>query len=157
MKYTLACLVYNKPGVLAKIAKTFAAEGINIHSIAAGEIEQQDKTRMTMVVDSDEHTIKRAEMQLLGIEEVIKLEDLKEGELIAMELLLIKIRIQTEKIPQILQIAELFNAQVIGVSETAMVLALNSEDKRVNGLIKMLLPYGIIEMSRSGKIAVTAP
>ncbi len=157
MKYTLSCLVYNVPGVLAGIARTFAQEEINIVSIAAGEIEEEDKSRMTIVVDADERTVKRAEEHLLGIEEVIRLVDMKEGELIAMELLLIKIHIQPEKIPQILQIAELFNAEVISVSDTAMVLALHSEEKRVNGLVRMLKQYGIEEMSRSGKIAVSSP
>jgi acetolactate synthase-1/3 small subunit len=74
-----------------------------------------------------------------------------------MELLLIKVRLRTRSIPQILQIAELFNAQVIAVSDLSMVLALPSEENRINGIIRMLKPIGIIEMSRSGQIAVTAP
>jgi acetolactate synthase-1/3 small subunit len=156
MKYTLSCLAYNVPGVLARIARTFAQEGINILSIAAGEIEEEDKSRMT-IVDTQERTVKRAEEHLLSIEEVIRLVDLKEGELIAMELLLIKIHILPEKIPQILQIAELFKAEVIAVSDNAMVLGLHSEEKRVNGLVRLLKQYGIVEMSRSGKIAVSAP
>jgi len=157
MKHTVSCLVYNKPGVLAKIALSIAQEGLNIYSLAAGEVEEEDKSRMTIVVDADEDTIKRVERRLQGIDEVIKLHDFKEGEQIAMELLLIKIKIKAKNIPQILQITELFNAQVIAVSDLAMVLALPSEDKRVDGLVKMLKPYGIIEMSRSGKIAVAAP
>ncbi len=154
MRHTLSCLTYNKPGVLAKVARTFAEEGINIYSLTAGEVEEEDKSRMTIVVDADEDTVRRAERHLKGIDEVIKLFDLREEELIAMELLLIKISIRPENIPQILQIAELFNAQVIAVSETSMVLTLASEEKRVNGLVKMFKPLGIIEMSRSGKLAV---
>ena len=157
MKTTLSCLVYNRPGVLAKIASTFAQEGINIFSLAAGEIEEEDKSRMTIVVDADRETIKQAEDQLTRIREVIRLDDLEEGALIAMELLLIKIRIRPKSIPQILQIAELFNAQVIAVSDSAMVLALPSDEKKINGLVRMLKPIGIIEMSRSGQIAVTSP
>lgn len=154
MKHTLSCLTYNKPGVLAKVARTFAEEGINIYSLAVGEVEEEDKSRMTIVVDADEDTVRRAERHLEGIDEVIKLFDLREEELIAMELLLIKISIRPENIPQILQIAELFNAQVIAVSDVSMVLTLASEEKRVNGLVKMFKPLGIIEMSRSGKLAV---
>ncbi len=157
MKTTLSCLVYNRPGVLAKIASTFAQEGINIFSLAAGEIEEEDKSRMTIVVDADRETIKQAEDQLTRIREVIRLDDLEEGALIAMELLLIKVRIRPKSIPQILQIAELFNAQVIAVSDSAMVLALPSDEKKINGLVRMLKPIGIIEMSRSGQIAVTSP
>ncbi|UCB45669.1 MAG: acetolactate synthase small subunit [Spirochaetota bacterium] len=154
MKHTLSCLVYNRPGVLAKIASTFAVEGINIYSLAAGEVEEEEKSRMTIVVEADEDTVKRAEEHLVKINEVIKLFDLLEQELIAMELLLIKIRIRPKNIPQILQIAEIFNAQVIAVSEEAMVLTLASEEKRVDGLVKMLKPFKIVEMSRSGKLAV---
>jgi acetolactate synthase-1/3 small subunit len=156
MKHTLSCLAYNKPGVLAKVARSFAEENINIYSLAAGEVEQKDKSRMTIVVDSDNDTIERAEKRLKEIEEIIMLYDFQEGDFIAMELLIIKIKVRNEYIPQILQIAELFNAQVIAVSDVSMVLTLASEEKRINGLIKMLSPLGIIEMCRSGKLAVSA-
>ena len=157
MKNTLSCLVYNRPGVLAKIASAFAQVGINIYSLAAGEIEEEDKSRMTIVVDADSETVKKAEAHLRRNPDVIRLDDLAENNLISMELLLIKVRIRPRSIPQILQISELFNAQVIAVSDTAMVLALPSDEKRINGLVKMLKPIGIIEMSRSGQIAVTSP
>jgi acetolactate synthase-1/3 small subunit len=154
MKHTLSCLVCNRPGVLAKIANAFAEEGINIYSLAAGEVEEEDKSRMTIVVDADDITVRRAENHLKEMEDVIRLFDLQEQELIAMELLLIKIRIKPENIPQTLQIAELFHAQVIAVSEVSMVLTLASEEKRIDGLVKLLKPLGIEEMSRSGKLAV---
>ncbi len=154
MKHTLSCLAYNRPGVLAKIARTFAEEGINIYSLAAGEVEEEGKSRMTIVVDADDITVRRAEKHLKDMEDVIRLFDLQEQELIAMELLLIKIRIKPENIPQTLQIAELFHAQVIAVSEESMVLTLASEEKRIDGLVKLLKPLGIEEMSRSGKLAV---
>jgi acetolactate synthase-1/3 small subunit len=154
MKHTLSCLAYNRPGVLAKIARTFAEEGINIYSLAAGEVEEEGKSRMTIVVDADDITVRRAEKHLKDMEDIIRLFDLQEQELIAMELLLIKIRIKPENIPQILQIAELFHAQVIAVSEESMVLTLASEEKRIDGLVKLLKPLGIEEMSRSGKLAV---
>jgi len=157
MKHTLSCLVYNRPGVLAKIAESFAREEINIYSLAAGEIEEEDKSRMTIVVDADRETVRAAEKRLKNLDDVIRLHDFKESELIAMELLLIKIRIKAEEIPQVLQVAELFNAQVIAVSDRAMVLALHAEGKRVDGMVRMLKSHSIIEMSRSGKIAVTTP
>ena len=156
MKHTLSCLAYNKPGVLAKVARSFAEENINIYSLTAGEVEEEDKSRMTIVVDADQDTIKGAEKRLSEIEEIIKLYDFQEGDFIAMELLLIKIKIKPENIPQILQIAELFNAQVIAVSDVSMVLTLSSEENRINGMVKMLGPLGIIEMCRSGKLAVSA-
>ena len=156
MKHTLSCLAYNKPGVLAKVAMSFAEEDINIYSLAAGEVEQKDRSRMTIVVDADNVTIKRAEKRLKEIDEIIMLYDFQEGDFIAMELLIIKIKVRNEYIPQILQIAELFNAQVIAVSDVSMVLTLASEEKKINGLVKMLGPLGIIEMCRSGKLAVSA-
>jgi acetolactate synthase-1/3 small subunit len=101
-------------------------------------------------------TVKRAEERLGRIEEVIKLRDFSDEELIAMELLLIKIRLKPESIPQILQIAELVGAQVISVSDLSMVLTLAAEEKKVNGMVRMLKPLGIVEMSRSGKLAVSS-
>ena len=156
MKHTLSCLARNEPGVLAKIARSFAEEGINIYSLAAGEVEEEGKSRMTIVVDADIDTVKRAEERLGRIEEVIKLRDFSDAELIAMELLLIKIRLKPESIPQILQIAELVGAQVISVSDLSMVLTLAAEEKKVNGMVRMLKPLGIVEMSRSGKLAVSS-
>jgi acetolactate synthase-1/3 small subunit len=155
MKHTLSCLAYNRPGVLAQIARSFAEEGINIYSLAAGEVEEEDKSRMTIVVDADSVTVARAKERLGKIDNVIKLHDFEEGELIAMELLLVKIRLKTEAIPQILQIAELVGAQVIAVSDTAMVLTLAADEKRISGAIRILKPLGIVEMSRSGTLAVS--
>jgi acetolactate synthase-1/3 small subunit len=157
MRQTMACLVDNKPGVLAKVAETFGREKINILSLAAGEIQDPGRSRLTIVVDADETTLRKAEEHLLKIDEVRSLVDFREEELIAMELLLIEINLAPETIPQILQIAELFNAQVIAVSDTAMVLALPASDTRVSGMVRMMKPFGIIEMSRSGTIAVSAP
>ncbi|KPJ88458.1 MAG: hypothetical protein AMS17_05385 [Spirochaetes bacterium DG_61] len=155
MKHTLSCLACNRPGVLAKIARAFSEEGINIYSLAAGETEEEDKSRIIIVVEADTQTLQRAEERLGKIRDILKLYDLREGELIAMEFLMIKIRIKPEFIPQILQTAELFNAQVIAVSDEAMVLTLAEEEKRVNGLIKMLKKFEILEMCRSGKLAVS--
>lgn len=157
MKHTLSCLVYNRPGVLARIALSFAEEGINILSLAAGETEDENKTRMTIVVETKSDMMKKAEERLQEIDEVIQIHDLQETELISRELLLIRIRIRAENIPQILQIAELFNAQVIAVSETSMAMSLSAEENRVNGMVRMLKPMGIQEMSRSGKLAVASP
>ena len=154
MKRTLSCLVYNKPGVLEKIAASFADMGINIYSLAAGEVEEEDKTRMTIVVDTEEKLVKEAERKLKEVKYVIQLQHFSNEELISMELLLIKVRIKAHQIPQILQIAELFNANVIAVSGISMVLSVASEEKRIDGMIRMLKPMGIIEMSRSGKLAV---
>jgi acetolactate synthase-1/3 small subunit len=155
MKHTISCLAYNRPGVLAKIARSFAEEGINIYSLAAGEVEEEDKSRMTIVVDADSDTVTRAKERLGRIDDIIKLRDFEEGELIAMELLMVKIRLKPQNIPQILQIAELVGAQVIAVSDAAMVLTLAAEEKRINGAIRMLKPLGIMEMSRSGTLAVS--
>jgi acetolactate synthase-1/3 small subunit len=155
MKHTISCLANNRPGVLAKIAHSFAEEGINIYSLAAGEVEEEDKSRMTIVVDADSGTVTRAKERLGRIDDIIKLRDFEEGELIAMELLMVKIRLKPQNIPQILQIAELVGAQVIAVSDAAMVLTLAAEEKRINGAIRMLKPLGIVEMSRSGTLAVS--
>ena len=157
MKYTMSCLVFNRPGVLAKIAQSFAKENINIYSLAAGETEEEDKSRMTIVVDAEQDLMDKAEARLNEIEEVIQVHDFQGSELISRELLLIRIRIKAKNIPQILQIAELFNAQVIAVSEMSMVLSLSAEEQRVNGMVRMLMPMGIQEMSRSGKLAVGSP
>jgi acetolactate synthase-1/3 small subunit len=156
MKHTLSCLVRNTHGVLAKVSEAFASKGISIESLAVGETEDTNISRATIVVSGDEETVAEAERQCEALDVVIRLEDLASEDIYSRELLLVKIRVQPDTITSIMQVAELFQARVIGVNDQTITLELASEHHAIDGLLKMVRPLGIVALARSGQIAVPA-
>lgn len=156
MKHTLSCLVKNQRGVLAKVSEAFASKDINIESLAVGETEDTEVSRATIVVTGDDHTVLEAERQCKALDVVIQLEDLASEDFFARELLLIKVRVEAETIPRVMQAAELSQARVIGMGEKTVTLELAAEHTAIDALLKLVRPLGIVALSRSGQIAVSA-
>jgi acetolactate synthase-1/3 small subunit len=156
MKHTISCLVRNEPGVLASVAHSFADLRVNISSLAVGTTEDPSVSRMTIVVEGDDQTVARAEDVVRDQAAVIRVEDLASKEFFARELLLVKVAAAPESISRILQMAEMFDARVIGVTERTMTLELAAEDRRIDAMLKLLEPLEIVSMARSGRIAVSA-
>ncbi len=156
MKHTLSCLVRNQQGVLARVSEAFSSKGINIESLAVGETEDTNVSRATIVVMGDEQTVLEAERQCRSLDVVIRLEDLASEEFFARELLLLKVRIRPETIPRLMQMAELFQARVLGLTDKTITLELAADHKAIDGLLKMVRPMGIVSLARSGQIAIPA-
>ncbi len=156
MKHTLSCMVRNRPGVIARLTKAFADKGINIESLAVAETEDTDVSRATVVVVGDDEVLSEAERQCEALDEVIGLEDLASEEFYARELLLVKVRVRPETITRIMQVAELFQARVIGLQKNTIALELSSDHRAIDGMLRMLRPLGIVAMARSGQIAISA-
>ena len=156
MKHTLSCLVKNQRGVLALVSEAFASKGINIESLAVGETEDTKVSRATIVVAGDDQTVSEAERQCEALDVVLEMEDLASEEFYARELLLIKVRVEPDTITRIMQVSELFQARVIGMSDQTITLELADEHRAIDGLLKMVRPLGIVALARSGQIAVPA-
>jgi len=156
MKHTLSCLVKNQRGVLAQVSEAFASKDINIESLAVGETENTEVSRATIVVTGDDQTVAEAERQCEALSVVIELEDLASEEFYARELLLIKIHVEPDTIPRVMQAAELSQARVIGMGEKTITLELAAERTAIDGLLKMMRPLGIVALARSGQIAISA-
>lgn len=154
MKHTLSCLVKNQPGVLASVVEAFADKGINIQSLAVGETQDTDVSRATIVVTGDEETVAEAERQCEDLDVVIRLEDLASEEFYARELLLVKVRIEPKTITRIMQVAELCQARVIGLTDRTITLELAADNRAIDGMLRMVRPIGIVAVARSGQIAV---
>lgn len=154
MKHTLSCLVKNQPGVLARVVEAFASKGINIQSLAVGETDDTDVSRATIVVTGDDETVAEAERQCEGLDVVIRMEDLVSEEFYARELLLAKVRVRPETITRIMQVAELCQARVIGLTDRTITLELAADNQAIDGMLRMVRPFGIVAMARSGQIAV---
>ena len=154
MRHTISVLVENKFGVLARIATLFAARGFNIDSLAVGETEDPQISRMTIIVQGDDRTLEQVEKQLNKLIDVIKVYDYKVTPHIETDIALIKVNADESTRPQIMQTAESFKASVVDISDDSVIIEVTGEEKKILDAINMLKPFGIKEMCRTGIIAM---
>jgi acetolactate synthase-1/3 small subunit len=154
MRHTISVLVENKFGVLARIATLFAARGFNIDSLAVGETEDPDISRMTIVVRGDDHILEQVEKQLNKLIDVIKVTDFKEAQHIERDLALIKVKADKTNRSEIMQITDIFRARIVDVSADSIVVEITGDEEKILALINMLQPFGIKEVCRTGIIAI---
>ena len=152
--HTLIALVEDKPGVLTRVASMFRRRGFNIVSLAVGNSEQPGLSRMTFVVDGDDYTVGQVAKQLDKLIDVIEVSDITNERIIARELALIKVKTTPLTRGEIIQIVNLFRANIIDVGSESMVIEITGEEDKINALNNLLAPFGIIEMLRSGLVAM---
>ncbi len=154
MKHTLSVLVENKPGVLTRIAGLFARRGFNIDSLVVGESEDPRLSRMTITIDGAEHPIDQVTKQLHKLINVVKIRDLDPENMVARELALIKVNASGATRGEIVQIAEIFQARVVDVDKRTLTVEIASSPGKLASLEEMLQPFGIIEVVRTGTVAI---
>jgi len=154
MRHTISVLVENKFGVLARISTLFAARGFNIDSLAVGETEDPDVSRMTIVVRGDDKILEQVEKQLNKLVDVIKVSDFKEAQHVERDLALIKVKADKTNRSEIMQIVGVFRAKIIDVSHDSVVVEITGDEEKIQALLSMLRPFGIKEMVRTGIIAM---
>ncbi len=155
MKHTLAVLVENRPGVLTHISGLISRRAFNIESIAAGYTEEPETTRITIVVEGDENELEQVVNQLSKLVDVIKISDLTAIDSIHRELALIKVKASSETRSDIVNIVEIFRAKIVDVNRETMVIELSGEEAKIDALCQVLGDHGIIEIARTGKIALS--
>lgn len=155
MKHTLAVLVFNKPGVLARISGLLSRRVFNIESITAGYTEEQDITRITLVVNGDDRELDQVIKQLSKLIDVIKIRKLESPETIERELALIKVKAHPARRSDIVDIVEIFRANIVDINRETMVIELTGDEEKINALCAVLEEHGIVEMVRTGKIAIS--
>ena len=153
-KHTLSVLVENKPGVLVRIAGLFSRRGFNIDSLAVGPTEHQEISRMTIVVNCDEHPLEQVTKQLNKLVNVLKIVELEQEQAVQRELLLIKVRADTESRSKVLETVQLFRAKVVDVALDAVTVEATGNRDKLDALIRVLEPFGIKELVQSGMVAV---
>ncbi|AOS65326.1 acetolactate synthase small subunit [Actinoalloteichus hymeniacidonis] len=153
-RHTLSVLVENKPGVLARISGLFSRRNFNIESLAVGETEHADVSRMTIVVAVDELPLEQVTKQLNKLVNVIKIVELDPAASVQRELLLVKVRADATVRSQVLETVQMFRAKVVDVSPEAVAVEATGTADKLDALLRMLEPYGIREMVRSGMVAV---
>lgn len=154
MKHTLSVLVENKPGVLARVAELFARRGFNIDSLAVGTTEKPDISRMTIVVDVEEHSLEQVRKQLHKLINVIEIIDLDPDTSVAREMLMAKIKVDTENRSEVIEIVDIFRGNIVDVSPESIVVEATGNASKLRAFEDLLRPYGIRELVRTGKVAL---
>lgn len=154
MKHTISVLVENHSGVLSRISGLFSRRGFNIESLAVGPTHDPAVSRITIVADGDEHTVEQIEKQLNKLIEVIKVKTFARDEFLARELMIIKVSVTADKRSEIMTIAEVTGAKVMDITLTTMTLELCDTYAHLCRFEEVIEPYGIIEMVRTGTIAI---
>lgn len=155
MKHTLSVLVEDKPGVLAKISGLFGRRGFNIDSLAVGPTEDETISRMTIVVESEDRSLEQVTKQLHKLISVIKIQDLDPENTIERELVLIKVNTEPDFRPEILEIVDIFRAKIVDVSPKSLVIEITGTTAKLEAVEELLRPYGIVELVRTGRIAIS--
>jgi len=153
-RHTLSVLVENKPGVLVRIAGLFSRRGFNIDSLAVGPTEHEEISRMTIVVNCDERPLEQVTKQLNKLINVLKIVELEQGFAVQRELMLIKVRADTESRSKVLETVQLFRAKVVDVALDAVTVEATGNREKLDALIRVLEPFGIKELVQSGMVAV---
>jgi acetolactate synthase-1/3 small subunit len=153
-KHVLSLLVEDKPGLLTRVAGLFARRGFNIESLAVGPCEVAGLSRITVVVDVEELPLEQVTKQLNKLINVIKIVELEPDQSVLHEHVLVKVKVDAVTRSQVLEIVELFRAEVVDVTPEALVIELVGGVQRTAGMLKMLEQYGIRELTQSGLLAI---
>jgi acetolactate synthase-1/3 small subunit len=154
MKHTISVLVEDESGVLTRIAGLFARRGFNIESLAVGPAEKLGASRITMVVNGDEETIEQLTKQLHKLINVIKVTDITKIPCVERELMLIKVKASASNRNEVLQIAQIFRARTVDMSEDTLTIEVVGDPGKMVAIVSMLNKFGIKEIARTGKIAL---
>lgn len=154
MKHTLAVLVENRPGVLSRISGLFARRGFNIDSLAVGKTDNPLISRMTIVVEGDDHVIEQVSKQLYKLIDVIKLTDLTEEEFVDREMILIKVNADPAIRGEIMQIVDIFRARIVDIGRNSLIIEATGDESKIDAIESALRPFGIREVVRTGRIAM---
>ncbi|MFN2389418.1 MAG: acetolactate synthase small subunit [Actinomycetota bacterium] len=152
--HTLSVLVENRPGVLARIAGLFARRGFNIDSLAVGETEHPEVSRMTIAVSADGKPVEQITKQLHKLINVLRIAELPHDGAVERELALIKVGAGAEARAEVIAIAEIFRAQILDVCPEALTIEATGTPDKVRALEELLRPYRILEMARTGRVAL---
>jgi acetolactate synthase-1/3 small subunit len=153
--HTISVLVEDRPGVLTRVAGLFSARGYNIHSLAVGPTEADGLSRMTIVVDVEQSPLEQVTKQLNKLVNVIKILEHDPGSAVERELMLAKVHAEGDARARIMEIAEVFRVNIVDVSGSTLTVEASGKPDKLEALRQLLDEYGIVELSRTGRIALS--
>jgi acetolactate synthase I/III small subunit len=153
--HTFVVIVEDLPGVLNRIASLFRRRGFNIDSLTVGHTERPGVSRMTIVVVTDEAGAERFEAHLYKLVNVISVADITATPAVYRDLAMIKVVAPQERRPEIVNLVDVFRARIVDLAPDSMTIEITGGEEKIDGLVDVLRPYGVIEMARTGRLAMT--
>jgi acetolactate synthase I/III small subunit len=154
MHHTFVALVEDKPGVLNRVVSVFRRRNFNIESLTVGHTHQSGISRITIVVDSDKTDVERIMPYMYNLINVIQVEDLTHEARVSRDLAMVKVNATPENRSAVMQLAEVFRARIVDVANDSLIIEITGDEEKIDGFVDVLRPYGIIEMVRTGIIAM---
>ena len=153
--HTFVVVVEDKPGVLDRVASLFRRRAYNIESLAVGHTDRPGVSHITIVMNADERTARLVEANLYKIMNVLEVRDVSNTPTVVRDLALIKVRATHENRAQVMQVAEVFRTRVVDVSPDTLIFEITGTVDKIESLVDILKPYGIVEMARTGAVAIS--
>jgi acetolactate synthase-1/3 small subunit len=154
MRHTLSVLVENKFGALTRISGLFSGRGFNIDTLNVAPTQDPTQSRMTIVVKGDDTVLEQVTKQLNKLVDVIKVSDFSDGEYVDRELILIKVGVDTKSRPEVMQICDIFRAKIVDVAHKALTVELTGNESKISAFLELIEPFGIRDITRTGKVAM---
>jgi acetolactate synthase-1/3 small subunit len=154
LRHVLSALVQNQPGVLAHITGMLASRGFNIDSLAVGETEVADLSRMTFVVHGDDAVLEQVRKQLDKIVTVVQVIDISSENYVERDLMLIKVKAGPAQRSELSLLVEMFRGRVVDISADNLIVEISGQESKIEAFIELMRPYGILELARTGRIAL---
>ena len=154
MRHTISVLVENKFGVLTRVAGLFSGRGYNIDTLNVGPTHDPSMSRMTIVTRGDDATIDQIVKQLNKLIDVLKVIDFREGEYIDRELVMVKVNVDGKTRAEVMQITDIFRAKIVDVQPKTLTIEITGNESKVEKFIELMKSFGIVELTRTGKVAL---
>jgi acetolactate synthase-1/3 small subunit len=154
MRHVLSALVQNVPGVLSHISGMLASRGYNIDSLAVGETENPDLSRMTFVVFGDDSVLEQVRKQLEKVVTVVRVDDISSQDYVERDLMLIKVSTGRDRRHEIRELADIFRGRIVDVAPEMVMIEISGRESKLEAFIDLMRPFGIVELVRTGRIAM---
>lgn len=154
MRHTISVLVENKFGVLTRVAGLFSGRGYNIDTLNVGPTQDPSVSRMTIVTRGDDATLEQIVKQLNKLVEVLKVHDFREGEYVDRELVLVKVNVDSKTRAEVMQITDIFRAKIVDVQPKTVTVEITGDESKVEKFLDLMKSFGIVELTRTGKVAL---
>jgi acetolactate synthase-1/3 small subunit len=154
MRHTISVLVENKFGVLTRVAGLFSGRGYNIDTLNVAPTDDSTISRMTLVTRGDDATLEQVVKQLNKLPDALSVQDFRDGEYVDRELILVKVAVNSKTRAEVMQITDIFRAKIVDVQAKSLTIEITGDESKVEKLVDLMKTFGIIELSRTGKVAL---
>jgi acetolactate synthase I/III small subunit len=154
MRHTISVLVQNRFGVLTRIAGLFSGRGFNIDTLNVGPTQNDKVSRMTLVVVGNDQVLEQVVKQLNKLVDVLEVHDFKDGDVIDREFILLRVKATSSHRPEVMQICDIFRAKIVDVQSNSLSIEVTGDESKIDKFLQLMKPFGVLELSRTGRIAL---